>query len=284
MKFVGSYIAVLNNTNRVIGSSDSDWSGIRNGDLIQIGSNPNFYTILSVNDCLFHSDFEVLSSNTIKLKNNSKINILELDNIVLNYNEYELFTIFKLINRGCGYQVGDIVTVRGGFPKIDHSIDKRDQTLLKITDVNDKGEVQFLTIENEGHYISPPDKIGYTDGGHGDGLAIELDYSKIEKIYSIEREVSKIYEDGRIVLSVPLIAGLKEGFIDIKKWELNLNIPYIGENLYHSRYDIIRDFTPHLRLPLSTNNLTALQLSYNKAISILDSKIKELDDKLSLPR
>ena len=45
MKSLGFTINIDNNTNVAISHSEANWSALRNGDLVLIGDNKNFYNI-----------------------------------------------------------------------------------------------------------------------------------------------------------------------------------------------------------------------------------------------
>ena len=77
-----------------------------------------------------------------------------------------------------------------------------------------------------------------------------------------------------------LPTGIKEGKLSIEKWEMILVSNYQGENKIAQPFQVIRDFTPNYRIPLITKNSFNQELIINHALTILDKKIAELENKL----
>ena len=102
-----------------------------------------------------------------------------------------------------------------------------------------------------------------------------------------ERSVKSIRIDGEnnkthLELNNSLPPKLIKGKISINKWEILLNINHPGENRINTTYQVIRDFTPNLNIPLMKGNISKNEAVYNEAISKIDEAIKKLYDKTEL--
>jgi len=97
-----------------------------------------------------------------------------------------------------------------------------------------------------------------------------------------ERVVKSIVNKGHdtiITLDHPLPQNFVMGKASVNKWELLLNINYCGEDNLNCAFTVCKDFTPNCNLPLMHVGAVTNESAYNEAMSILDARVKALEDK-----
>ncbi len=284
MKSLGNTVSVFKDTNQVFSCSDVDWSTVREGSYFKLSRDNVSYIVGRTSQIYFIKDFEVLSRNEIKVNSNIGPNLIVGDSLVISYKEYELSTLLSISNGGENYKVNDIVSIIGG--KVSKDIQTGVSSLISfiVTKVGPKGEIEELGPNTRGRYIQPPNFISFLADGSGVGAVLELEYRIIDDRTTIERGIDNIIlQDDKTIITVnfPLPVGLLIGKLSVEKWKIELTQPYIGESAIHENYELCRDFTPNLKLPISVRGNFRMETLYNQSIIILDEQINQLKNTIS---
>ena len=190
--------------------------------------------------------------------------------------------------RGSGYKVGDvfnlkhtegIVTESGTFAK--NSYDGSEEApLINVSEVDGDGGILSLKISSGGRYNKKPD----LEMGFDSGLSLNLEFEIFENRVMEDRVIRDISHEGHItILSLdhPLPENFISGKVSVNKWELLLHINYASEDSLNVNYRVCKDFTPNYNLPLMHVGAITNESAYNESLSILDGKIKELENKIN---
>lgn len=283
MKLIGNIGNIKKNTNRLISTSFSDWSAVRDGTFIKFDGDSHFYTASHTEKRTFLKDFIVFKPNVLKVDEDCGVNINEGDTLNISFKEYELATLYKIISSGKGYRVGDHVTIGEGVASLNIQDHTLNSTVLEISKVENNGEITEVTIINRGKYIDPPNKITPLKGGIGSGASAEVSYKLTDHRTFINRDIQSIEFKGSstfVTLVYPLPDGIKEGKLSVEKWEILLTTPLKGENKVNQTFQITRDFTPNYGMPLIAKNSLNQELYINHVLGVLDQKIAELEGRV----
>ena len=277
-------ISAENGSNKIISSSDDKFAGIGKGSLIKIENDPVLHTIQSKDAFFYIKDFSVQSPKIIII-DDTKINLQAGDTLKITYKEYEAKFIIDILNGGIGYNVGNVLTVKDGIVNIDISTGLSNPTTLEVIEVNTDGVIQKLGIKDNGKYIEPPTNPVKTFSKNGDNCEIELKYLELSNRAFIEKTINNIYEsNGKtfIVLESSLPLNLKNGKLSVEKSIILLSGNYNGETRKNLNYEIFRDFTPNLKIPLLIKGSLSQEVVYNRACLILDAEIQKIKEKLGI--
>lgn len=285
MKLITSKISILNGTNRAISSSEDDWSILSGGEYIKIGGDSNvFYEILDVKSFFYIKDFEVGNNNSeIIIKGNTGIDLLKGDTLDISYKEKELSHIIEIVSAGFGYKVGDILTIIGGDVSKNTRDNTTTETLFEVKQVNESGGVVSINCIKNGKYINMENGIFNVSSSNGKECRLKLEYKLLTDRQIISREITHIQQDTqntRVLLNYPLFSGIKEGKISCQKWELFLTNNYNGDTKIETGYNVFRDFTPNLNIPLIAKNSPSQEILYKKAMEIIDFEVQEIKNRL----
>ncbi len=283
MKNLHSTISVIKDTNRIVSASDVDFSVVREGSYFKVSNDVVFYQVSKANKFFFIQDFKVISRNQIQISKNVGIDLLRGDTLDLSYKEYSCDTLIDIKNGGAGFKVNDEVSPNNGSLSIDIMNGFGEPTTFNIEEVDDKGTITKVSLKKEGKYIVPPGSVVEMHGGEGRGAVFEIAFALLSNRALIEREVSTItFEDKitNVFFDYALPLNISEGKLSVEKWELRLASPYLGETKLGESYDVVRDFTPSLKLPLLVKNSFSRELIINQAFNILDSRIAQLEARI----
>jgi len=280
-------ISILQNTNRIIGSTEDNFAGIRAGCYIKIGNDDNLYSIYQTKKTFYIKDFEILDSRKILIKEDININLQKEDTISILYDEYELNSVININKGGKFYNVNDVITIHGGELSIDMLNGIGYPTKLTIEETNEFGEVKRLGLKDKGKYISFPINpcLTFNENSNGVDLSLELSYKTIDNRSIIKRVVKEIeFNKNNTILcldySLPL--GIKNGKLSAEKWEIVLKETYLGTNKVNEYYQIYKDFTPNLNIPLMLKNSESAHSIFNQAVLKIDSEIQSIKNKLRI--
>jgi len=283
MKLIGNTGSIKKNTNRLISTSFSDWSSVRDGTFIKFDGDSHFYTASHTEKRTFLKDYFVLQPSILQIKEDCGVNINEGDTLNISFKEYELVSLYKIISSGKGYRVGDHITIGEGTASlsiVDHTLNS---TVLEISKIGAEGEIVEVNIINRGKYIDPPNNVVSLKGGIGSGASAEVSYKLADHRTFIERDVQSIeFKEGAtlIYLIYPLPSGIKEGKLSIEKWEIILTTPLKGENKINHSFQITRDFTPNYGFPLIAKNALNQEMFINHILGVLDQRIAGLEERI----
>ena len=282
-KKYGHKISVIKNSDKVVACSKANWNQVRLGSFITISGDEIYYRIVDKSKFLYEQEVQVINESILKVNKNIGANLNIDDDILFKHKEYEI-TSANVLNGGSGYEEGDILKVEGGQCAYNSSDEIDLPCNLKVTSVGDNGEVTEVEINHEGVYVLPPSDECFVSNGKGEGATFRISNIMRDKSSLEDRSISDIElnaDHTLIYLNSPLPPRLKTGTIKTEKWELTLNRKYLGDSKFNANYEIAKDFTPNLELPLmNSSNSNSSFLLYNEAITIIDQKLKEIEDKL----
>lgn len=278
-------VSILKNTNRIISSSDDKFIGIGKDSLIKLENESILHTVANKESFFYIQDFKVQSSKIIYIEEDSSINLQKGDILKISYKEYEAKFVINILNEGSAYEEGDEVNAKDGILSIDISTGGGHPTIFNISQSSISGNVKQIGIKDSGRYIIPPNNPVYTYSKRGDGLELEVKYLELSNRSILEREITDIYfSEGKtfIMLNYSLPPNLSCGKLSVEKHALILSEFYTGNTSKNINYQIFRDFTPNLKLPLLVKNSLSPEAIFNRALFILDKEIKLIKDKLNL--
>lgn len=275
-------VSILKNTNRLVSSSQDNFGGLRPGSFIKIGGTSILYQIAEVKKFLLLKDFLVQDNREITIASDLGINIQCEDNIKIIFDEYELNSVINIRKKGKFYSNGEILSIVGGKVSIDLKNGIGEPTRLRIEEVTSDGGIERLSLVDVGKYIVPP-KSKVEVNGKGEGAELELKFSPKDNSSILERVIKGIQKTENqttLTLDYSLPIGIKNGKMNLEKWEMFLVNNYLGESLHGVSYEIYKDFTPNIKLPLILRNNSSPHLIFNHAMQLIDSEIQAIKDKL----
>lgn len=278
-------ISVQNNSNKIIGSSEEKFSGIGKGNLIKIGNENTLYTIVNKDKFSYIKPFNTIDSKTILIEEDIGINLQNGDSIKISYKEYELMMIYDIINKGVSYNTDETLRALGGILNIDISNGNINPTILKINEINNQGSIEKIDILEKGKYITPPENPVSFSCDNGKDLQIELKYKECNNRTVLERTIQNINIKNNktyLYLNYSLPPNIKSGKIYVEKNVLILDSNYLGSTESNVNYELFRNFTPHLRMPLLLKNSLSPDVVLNKALLIIDEEIHQIKSKLGI--
>ncbi len=283
MKIIGTIGSIKKNSNRLVSATFSDWSAVREGTFIKFNDDPHFNIVSHTEKKIFLKDFVLVKPTVLQINQDCGVNINEGDSLNISYKEYEVNTIYKILIAGQGYKVGDDLTLGGGVASLNITDHTLNSAVINVDKVGTNGEIFAFSLINKGKYLESPPTITDLKGGFGGGASIEVGYKLTDHRSFIERDVSKIEFQGSstlVHLVYGLPTGIKEGKLSIEKWEIVFNSNYTGENKVTQPFQVTRDFTPNLRIPLIAKNSQNQELMTNHGFAMLDKKIAELEERI----
>jgi|LULG01.1.fsa_nt_gb hypothetical protein len=281
-KKYGYTASVIQGSDKITACAKADWSNIRDNSFILIDGDKVFYQIIDKRKYTYKTSVSVVNDTQIKIHDNVGTTLGTDDDISFRSPEYNVSTV-NVNDGGDGYVIGDILKPEGGVCKY-NSLDEIDITAeFEVTEVNNSGKVLSLKLVNEGKYnIAPSDSCALW-GGSGSGASCTISTSLSNTISSEERGVSLVeLSDNETIIHLnhPLPPKIESGEIEVNKWELTINRNYVGESKLSAGYDIIKDFTPNLDLPLLHKEIIMSHLLYNESVIKIDEKIKNLENEI----
>ena len=283
MKNFGHSINIDHDSNYIIGHSEVDYSSARIGSLINIDNDGHFYIIGAVEPLNLILNFSIDGNNIIVNGNYENYFLLD-DVLTISYKEHEMLIIDSILNNGVNYKAGDVLSLNGGILST-NTIDNTSQsTNFKVDDVDIKGTIKKLTPISKGKYIKFPDKTNNLIGGRGSGAQISVESALVSNRKMFERQViSATNQDSNTIieLNFKLPPAIQEGKVSINKYKIFLTSTYVGPTKKNVNYNIVRDYSPILQLPLLVKGSNKLEEIANHNILRLEQKIKELEDKIN---
>lgn len=276
--------SILQGTKKIISESGSDWRGIREGHIVQFAGDNLTYQAVKPESFFYIRDFESLDERTLIIKDNTSIFLSPGDDLTISYKEYELLTVFNIINGGKGYRTDDILFLEGGTASSSVSDGTTEHALIRVAEVLPGGIVTRIAIEKKGRYIETPAKECKLKGGAGSGALIQVDYKQLDTRALVERDIAEI-EVGdvtKITLQYPISIAVKEGKISTTKWSLLLNSEYNSPSKNDQEFVVFGDFTQNYGWPLVIPNSFSMHSIINQVLVAQDRKMKELEDRIKL--
>jgi len=283
MKIIGNIGSIRQGSNRIVSSTYADWSAVREGTFVKFDGDVSFYTASYVEKRTFLKAFSAVKSNILLINENCGNNLTAGDTLVISYKEYELNTIYKIINGGSGYKLGEELVVAGGVASLNQVDNTLNSTLLSVIRVGKNGEILELQVKNRGKYFTIPQQITELKGGSGAGAIVETSFKLADHRSFIERDVEKVEfksSETNVYLVYGLPPGITEGKISVEKWEMVLSSEYAGETKTNQPFQISRDVSPHYKIALLSKNAPNQEIYVNNAIIKLENKIMELEKRI----
>jgi hypothetical protein len=282
-KTYGYTASVVENTNKVVASSKADWGAIQPGNLICLGEDEDFLKIVKKEKFFFIKDAEVSTNEELLVREDTNIKLSVEDTLTITHKEYQVSDIVKIKSGGTGYEVGDVLKPHGGLCKF-NSYDGVDvPASLKVEEVDENGEIKSLSLESNGIYNVAPDNICELDNGLGSNATIEIKTELIENRTIEHRTITAIsFEEGntKIKLDHPLPPRVHEVKISVDKYQIILEVNYPHESKFNVDYQVIKDFSSHMKMPFMHRGSSINHQVYNQALYKLDKKIKQLEERL----
>lgn len=283
MKTFNQNTSILFDTNRAVSSTEEPWGSIRENSYVCFGDDENFYTIGKIQPLFYIKDFMVKDGSLLTINGDCGINLLEGDTAQISFKEYELLTVISCLSPGKGYKIGEIISLVGGQPVIDKFTGKIQNCSFTVNRVDADGGILQVQLNNRGRYYQPPEKEADVEGS-GSGAKIKAEYIVPNERNIQEKTIVKLEKKSSetiVWLDSPLPEGVKDGKLSVDKWEMYLTSNYAGETKTNVNYHVMRDFTPHLKLPLIVPGIKNPETIYNLAANIIDKAFKELLDRKS---
>lgn len=280
--------SIRENSNRVVSSSKCNWSGAKTGCYFRFKNDGVIYNVKKASSFSVFYPFELISNKTIKINTDIGINLSIGDELLIVYKEYELVTVFEILNKGKGYRVGDRLKLDSELPVIDISTGITEYSVLEVLETDSDGGILKINISTKGKYLKSPENELNCVGGSGKNGRFSVVFKEINTSQIIEREIEHIdYNVPCIIyLNSILPQGVTFGKISVNKWELFLSST-VDKNILNGQYEIIQDYTSHLSLPLLLPNSLSKEPLLNKSLTIIDEEIRLLKaeiEKLKLVR
>ena len=284
MKTITGQISIKQGNKEAYSNSESNFKHIKTNSSIRIGDSEDFYTIKKIEPVFYVKPFSG-QQKQIKLNEDIGVGITYGDQLVLSFKEYQLLTVVKVSSKGRNYAAGDIVSIKGGNAVVDAVTGEKQAPRLKVEKVNDAGGILKLKIEEKGKYLKTPEKacdvISLAKNGRGCVLIVEYKLTDERKI--IERLVTqKTINDGEtfLTLNYPIPENVTQGKLSIHKWKLILDSPFKDKTQINAPFEILKDLTPELGLPLLAQGSISTEKIFNLAMRQLSKKIKALEKRI----
>lgn len=277
-KQFGYTASILRDTNRLVASSQADWSSLKTGSYVIFDEDEDFYKVVDKKRFFYIKDFEVISPNKISIEGSTDIKLSLNDDTTLTFKEYKVSSV-KVLNGGSGFSKGEVVEINKGIYKINSYDGLPYSAKVLVESVGTSGDVTSVSISNPGVYYEAPNSSLSLDKS----LNLELEYDLVEDRTRESRSISEVFFDGeKTILSLnnDLPLNVKMGKVSVDKWELILNINYVAASKINSHYRVLVDFTPHLGLPLMRGDLNKNVAIFNESITKIDGEIKKIWAKL----
>ena len=187
-KNFGYTASIVKDTNRLIASSQANWAALPIGSYIIFDDEEDFYKVSDKETFFLIKSFEKVEDDRILIDENLGVKINLNDSLKLTFKQYEAIDV-KIKKSGSGFKVGDILTVKGGVCKKDLFNDLMLFCELKVTEVDEDGGIEQLSVASKGAYLEAPEDLHSFDSAE-----IEVTFSDLEK---------------RILQEVLLLNGLK---------------------------------------------------------------------------
>jgi hypothetical protein len=283
MRILEINASILSNTNKIVSSSEDHWSSIKEGSFVHFSDESTFYVVGKINPLFYIKDAAVTERKKLTVNEDVGINLGVGDFLSITYKEYELMTVLGPDLPGSGYKAGDVISLEGGHLSIDKNTGMTQPATFVVTQVNIDGGILQIRLEKRGKYIiAPAEKVAIV-GGSGNGATFLVKYKTCDDRSIVDRGIISLERfPGKTVLTLDsfIPEGVQEVKLSVNKWEMLLTSNYAGETKINARYKVTSDFTPYLNIPLLIKNNASAEAIYNHAVTVIDKKLKDLDDRI----
>ena len=275
---------VIKGSNKLIASNEADLSFLRHNSFVTIKGQDHLYKIIGKDKTLYIKEAEVKTDDSATLSGEDRFNFCVNDAVTFTHKQYQI-TEVEVQDGGKNFNVDDLVSIDSGLCSINSYDGTESIPVIKVKKVNKSGSIlEVEMLKNSGGVFNiAPDLLTNASSVSGSEAKLALKVEKLEKRLMEDRVIKNVdHQMNHTVLTFnhPLPQRFKLGKISVNKWELVLNIPYNGETESNCVYTITSDFTPHYSMPLMHAISDLNPSAYNESLSILDAKIKELENKI----
>lgn len=270
MKSVRFNASVLKDTNRVVSATEEDWSFIRSNTIFKWRNDNLFYKTVQTNEIKVVREFNVLSSNLLKIAGKIGVELQVGDSLEI---EFDQFTIKNLaiITGGKNYKKGQHIILDNLQATTNIRSFQRNFPVIEVKQVSD-GIITELGIVNGGRlFVQPAQSIKYSDLE----FFCESEKTNASTVSHTIKQITPKDKDTEIVLDYPLIDAIQNGRFSAKKWELFLHSPALQDR-FNEPYEISRDFTPNYQIPFIAKNSLQPVPYVNEALLQIDGILKDL--------
>jgi hypothetical protein len=281
-KTATGFLHILKETNVAYSLGNDNFHGIRKGSLIQLEGDPSFITVSDNQRKNFCFKFERIEDDKLLIKQDIEARLSVGDFISINVPRFEALGLSGLIEKGKGYNVGDVLQVSDGHPTLDVVNNKANNTSFEVGSVDDTGAILKLRIKSKGEYYQPPEEECWLEGGEGEGAKISLDFEECSEKKKIEKQVVKIERTPSftiITIDKKFVDFVKNSTLEFGKWEVKLSANHFQEDGVYG-YSLITNFTPNLNFALLPENALNAVSIYNRTMMQLDSQIHDLKQQI----
>lgn len=223
--------------------------------------------------------YKTIDDNIISTSIDAKNILMKGDIISINIPNYSIDTIMKIKKSPEGFKVGDYITY-----ETENMVPSESPATFEVTAVTQKGKIKGLEMQSDGCFLRSPDVHIYKNESTG-GKIVDLELDIIfNKLSSSEEAVIKDMKasatEVAIILNYSALPFNFEDTITIKKPVLWLSKIYTGNNVFEEKCEITSNFTPHLNMPMMSQNTPSHHVIFNECIEIIDSAFKRIENTL----
>jgi hypothetical protein len=281
-KSATGFLNILKDSNTGYSLGGDNFHGVRKGSLIQLEGDPSFVAISNNTRKDFCFKFEKVEDKKLLIKQDIQAKLAVGDFVSIKIPRFEALGLSGLIERGEGYNVGDIVQISEGNPTLDVVTNKLNDTSLEVISVDENGAIIKLRLKSKGEYYEPPQEECWLEGGEGQGARISLDFQESIEKKKVEKQIVKIERSPSftfITLDTNFSFEIEKSELEFGKWEVTLSSNHFQQDGVYG-YSLLSKFTPNLNFPLLPENALDPISIYNRTILQLDKQIYDLKQQI----
>tara|TARA_R110002167_G_scaffold4621_8_gene21788 strand:- start:770 stop:1654 length:885 start_codon:yes stop_codon:yes gene_type:complete len=281
-KSATGFLNILKDSNTGYSLGGDNFHGVRKGSLIQLEGDPSFVAISNNTRKDFCFKFEKVEDKKLLIKQDIQAKLAVGDFVSIKIPRFEALGLSGLIERGKGYNVGDIVQISEGNPTLDVVTNKLNDTSLEVISVDENGAIIKLRLKSKGEYYEPPQEECWLEGGEGQGARISLDFQESIEKKKVEKQIVKIERSPSftfITLDTNFSFEIEKSELEFGKWEVTLSSNHFQQDGVYG-YSLLSKFSPNLNFPLLPENALDPISIYNRTILQLDKQIYDLKQQI----
>jgi len=277
---------IIKNTNRLITSSESELSSLREGSFVIIDKGANFYKVLDKEKVLYVNLATVVEDQYDKLEisGEDRHKFCLNDLVTFTHKQHFISKVKSIVDKGKNFKIGDNLKLKSGLCSVDSYDGSESAPEIEVIKVGKSGELEEVKLNGGGIYNIAPDLQTVAFSTSGEDAVLSLEITEKEKRVLEDRVIAGMdhgESSTEIILNHPLPTRFRLGKLSVSKYEVILHINYPGETLMNCHYYVTRDFTPHYGMPLMHVGGQTNESAYNESMSAIDAKLKELEEKIN---
>ena len=272
-------------SNYIYSSTEANWGNIRENSFVKVYGISGLFTVVGTSKNSYVKKFESLGNSVIEIKEDVSEVMSSGDVVKVCFKEYSVAEGF-IKQAGEGYAVGDLLEVAEELASVDSFTGISNAAVVKVEEINGEGGVTRISFKNKGKYFLNSDlkEEFFVKGGYGSKAKIELSLQHNGQVKNVEKTVLSVQSKSiatLITLDSEFSQSVRNGELSFDKWAIETKHPLKEPSVINSQITITRDFTPFLKLPIIPGTSDLLEAHYNKAISIIDQKIEQLEKRIN---